>query len=533
MQDNRPIATVPLTLGLSDADPSVAPPAPPASPAAASGPVRTAAEAFAQHARNPTGPFTRAPVRSLYIHIPFCSHKCHYCDFYSFVDTRDQQDAFVARLIDELRAIAPAAHTAGGAPMPLRTIFIGGGTPSMLRIDLWQRLLHALHQYYDLSLIRAAASAFPAALPSTTPHISEHLAEFTVECNPETCTPELLAILSSGGVTRISMGAQSFNTAHLRTLERTHRPESVFAALDACRSAGITRTSIDLIYAIPGQTLADLQSDLEIALSLGTEHLSCYNLIYEASTPMRTRLLAGEFAAADESLETAMFELVGTMLGPQSVRAGAPLHRYEVSNYARPGAASIHNLAYWRHEQYLAAGPSASGHLYQSLPGSTAYTICQPGYRYKNAPNLGAYLRADLEQTRGLAPLIELELPDTRRAIAETIMMGLRCAEGLPWSSPDVDDTERLPVPSSPDRTVRTVRTVLAAITHAYGSEHARAAARTADRLISQGTLQLLPQSAAHANPSDRTTPSRLCVTEAGWLVTDYAVKMLMPSATI
>src|SRR5690606_635826 len=139
----------------------------------------------------------------LYIHVPFCFHKCHYCDFYSIVDTRDRQEAFVTRLERELNALTPYA----GAP--LQTIFVGGGTPSLLRTDLWVRLLGALNRAFDLSAIMAGAG------------------EFTVECNPETVTPGLMHTLAAGGVNRVSVGAQSFNPTHLKTLERWHDPENV------------------------------------------------------------------------------------------------------------------------------------------------------------------------------------------------------------------------------------------------------------------------------------------------------------------
>ncbi|QYU68363.1 coproporphyrinogen III oxidase family protein [Leptolyngbya sp. 15MV] len=208
-------------------------------------------------------------VRSLYIHIPFCFHKCHYCDFYSFVDTQDRQGPMVDRLVRELSAQAP--WTRGEV---LETVFVGGGTPSLLRPELWERLLGAMH-----AVLRFGQQT-----------------EFTVECNPETVTPELMAVLRSGGVNRVSIGAQSFEARHLRTLERWHDPENVARAIELARRAGIERQSVDLIYAIPGQTLDDWARDLERTLALGTTHVSCYNLTYEPNTAMAVRLRRGEFA---------------------------------------------------------------------------------------------------------------------------------------------------------------------------------------------------------------------------------------------
>lgn len=329
------------------------------------------------------------PARSLYLHVPFCAHKCHYCDFYSIVDTRDRQEAFTHRLIRELRAWSPAA-----AGAPLASIFIGGGTPSLLRIDLWRILLDALHDAYDLSDIAAGAP------------------EFTVECNPESVTPALLDTLAAGGVSRISMGAQTFHDHHLRTLERRHRPEAVAPALDAARAAGIPRSSIDLIYAVPGQTLPQWDNDLDAALALGTEHLSCYNLTYEPGTAMTARLQRQEFVPADEDTEIVMFEHAAARLD------AAGLRRYEVSNHARPGAECRHNLAYWRQEQWIACGPSASAHL----------TLADGPHRWKNTPRLDDYLDGD---DAGFAPAIDHEPPDPRRALVERIMTGLRLAEGL------------------------------------------------------------------------------------------------------
>lgn len=334
---------------------------------------------------------TTAAARSLYIHIPFCFHKCHYCDFYSIVDTRDRQDAFTDRLCRELVAISPWA----GAP--LRTIFVGGGTPSLLRADLWQRILATLNERFDMSAIHAAAG-------DTT----GERAEFTVECNPETVTPQLMDVLRTGGVTRVSMGAQSFDRAHLKTLERWHEPANVAKAMETARAAGIARQSIDLIYAIPGQSLDHLRADLAHALALGTQHVSAYALTYEPNTAMTARLNRGDFTKADEDLEADMFEEVIRVL------RAAGLSRYEVSNFAKPGAECRHNLAYWRQEQWLAAGPSASGHL--------------AGNRWKNVPRLDDYLTIDDD---GFAPITDHETPDFSRALRERIMTGLRLEEGL------------------------------------------------------------------------------------------------------
>lgn len=320
---------------------------------------------------------------SLYVHVPFCAHKCHYCDFYSIVDTQDRQEAFTDRLIEEIRAIGPLAG-------PLETIFVGGGTPSMLRPDRWARVLDAMGEHFDLAAIRAGRG------------------EFSVECNPETVTPELVGTLHAGGVNRISMGAQSFDRRHLETLERRHDPDRLPEACRIVRDAGIRRLSVDLISAVPGQTVNEWDRDLGMALSLGTEHVSAYTLTYEPGTAMTARLGRGEFVKASEDLEADMYEhTVGRLR-----RAG--LERYEVSNYAKPGAECAHNMAYWRQHDWLAIGPGASAHV--------------RGWRWKNTPRLDDYLS---QSDGGFAPVSELEEPDRARSLMDRLMTGIRLAEGV------------------------------------------------------------------------------------------------------
>jgi oxygen-independent coproporphyrinogen III oxidase len=326
----------------------------------------------------------RGSASSLYIHVPFCFHKCHYCDFYSIVDTRDRQEPFVERLLRELTALTPWASG------PLETVFIGGGTPSLLAPHLWRRLLHHLDACF------------------ATRTMLDRGGEFTVECNPETVTSELADAFAAGGVTRVSMGAQSFKPTHLKTLERWHDPSKVAPALDCMRSAGIRRQSIDLIFGIPGQSMDDWREDLTTAVQLDTEHLSCYGLTYEQGTAMTARLERGEFTPADEDLEADMFEATIDHLARQG------LHRYELSNFARPGAECRHNLVYWRQGNWLAAGPAASGHI--------------DGLRWKNVPRLDDHLKATPDDTSLIS---ESETPSPARNLIELLMTGLRLSEGL------------------------------------------------------------------------------------------------------
>jgi oxygen-independent coproporphyrinogen-3 oxidase len=350
-------------------------------------------------------------IDALYLHIPFCFHKCHYCDFYSIVDDRDRQTQFVDRMIGEIAALAPLVAS------PISTLFVGGGTPTLLRPDLWQRLLPELHSRFNLT----------------------RLTEFTVEANPETLTPELLAILTAGGVNRISIGCQSFNPIHLKTLERWHDPASVTRAVGLARSAGLTNLNLDLIFAIPGQTLPQWLDDLDRALALEPDHLSCYSLMYEPNTALTKKLQLGLLTECDESLEAAMYEATVDRL------AAAGFQHYEISNWARrarpgscPGSSAAdgapasaprrchHNMLYWLNGNYLAIGPSASGHV--------------AGYRWKNIPHLGRYLA-----TAGPSPVQDVEKLDDQASIGEQIMLRLRLIEGVErhWLEPRLNESRR------------------------------------------------------------------------------------------
>lgn len=327
-------------------------------------------------------------VHSAYLHVPFCFHKCHYCDFYSIVDNRDRQVAFTARLIDEI-----AAASAYISP-PLDTIFIGGGTPTLLEPDLWRQLLRAIDEHIHLS----------------------DSGEFTVEANPETVTPELAGVLRSGGVNRISVGCQSFNPRHLKTLERWHDPANVHRSVEILRSAGLENVNLDLIFAIPGQTLDEWLNDLDEALSLKPTHLSCYGLVYEPNTALTIKMKSGAITAADQELEAQMYRATMERL------AAAGFEHYEISNFAQiqnpkskvqNSARCRHNMEYWTNRNWWPLGPSASGHV--------------NGTRWKNVARLGEYL-----DSGPLPPITDFERVDEDSRIGEEFMLGLRLIEGLP-----------------------------------------------------------------------------------------------------
>jgi oxygen-independent coproporphyrinogen-3 oxidase len=325
----------------------------------------------------------RAVVSGLYLHVPFCFHKCHYCDFYSI--TR-QPPARMAKFVDLLLDEADM-WAAPDAPAVLpRTIFFGGGTPSLLPLEQMRRLIRELKQRFDFSDVN----------------------EFTVEVNPATASAEYCAMLRECGVDRLSFGAQSFNTDELHTLERHHGPDDVPRSLELAREAGFQRLNVDLIYAIPGQTLDSWRASLEAAMALGTSHLSCYGLTYEPNTPMAVRKRLGLVRAAEESLELDMFHHTRRRLR----EAGLP--PYEISNYASPGEECRHNLLYWTGGNYVGLGPSAASHI--------------EGHRFRNRPHLGEWERA--VESRELAA-IEYEVLDGRRRAAELVMLMLRLARPI------------------------------------------------------------------------------------------------------
>lgn len=328
----------------------------------------------------PGGPGLGSPVRGAYLHVPFCFHKCHYCDFYSIVDSQDRQAAFVDRMIREMEAASE------WVTQPMETIFVGGGTPTLLRAEHWRRLLAAM------------ASSLPLADGG----------EFTVEANPETVTDELAQTLAAGGVNRISIGAQSFDPRHLKTLERWHEPANVGRSIDILRAAGIGNINLDLIFGVPGQSVDDWLTDLDAALALQPSHLSCYGLMYEHNTPLTKRMQAGEITPVDQDVEAAMYDATIDRL------AAAGFEQYEISNWARNTSLGCrHNLLYWRNANWLALGPSASGHL--------------DGLRWKNVGRLGEYL----ESAESLPPITDVERVDEPTRAGEQFMLGLRLSDGL------------------------------------------------------------------------------------------------------
>jgi oxygen-independent coproporphyrinogen-3 oxidase len=321
-------------------------------------------------------------VQSLYVHIPFCFHKCHYCDFYSIThQSPERMNRFVDLLLRE-------AETWTQPPVTVRpkTIFFGGGTPTLLPIDAMSRLVAGLRERFDFSDVD----------------------EWTIEANPATVTLEYCQMLRAAGVDRLSFGAQSFDPRELKTLERHHDPDDVPRSIAIARQAGFSRLNVDLIFAIPGQALSSWSDSLECAIALNTPHVSAYGLTFEPNTPIAVKKRLGIMKQAEESLELEMLRHTRARLA----EVGRP--PYEVSNFAEPGEECRHNLVYWTGGNYIGLGPSAASHV--------------QGWRWRNRPHLGEWERAVESAT---IPTIDVETLSPLRRAGELAMLLLRLTRGL------------------------------------------------------------------------------------------------------
>ncbi len=317
---------------------------------------------------------------ALYVHWPFCVSKCPYCDFNSHVRDRVDQDAWRDALLTDL------AHEAALLPgRRLTSIFFGGGTPSLMPPATVEAVIAAARDHW-----------------ATADDV-----EITLEANPNSAEAACFADLASAGVNRISLGLQSFDDANLAFLGRAHSATEGQRALAAAQGA-VDRVSFDLIYALPGDTHASWSRDLDRAMSLGTEHLSLYQLTIEPGTRFATMVAKNEFAPLDNDAAAGLFELT------QERTAHAGLPAYEISNHARPGSESRHNLAYWRYRDYAGVGPGAHG---RRLGARTV--------RHKKPEN---FLTAVARNGHGL---VEEEQLTGEEAAHEALVMGLRLAEGI------------------------------------------------------------------------------------------------------
>jgi oxygen-independent coproporphyrinogen-3 oxidase len=329
----------------------------------------------------------------VYVHVPFCARRCDYCDFATWTDRHHLMEAYAAACVTDLRR-----HRDTGPVPPATSVFFGGGTPSLLPAELLVAILDAV----------------PRA-PG---------AEVTVECNPDTVTPELLAAYRSGGVNRLSFGVQSMAPHVLAALGRTHDPAGVERAVETARDRGFDNFNVDLIYGAAGETTGDWRATLDAALALDPPHVSAYALTVEPGTPLARRIGSGDVAAPDDDDQADRYLAADAVLEA----AGRPW--YEISNWARPGRECRHNLLYWAQGEYLGIGCAAHGHTV------TASAAGRPvGRRWWNVRTPDRYIALLGE---GASPEAGHETLDGTDREGEAAMLALRTRSGVP-SSPAAD----------------------------------------------------------------------------------------------
>ena len=324
-----------------------------------------------------------------YVHVPFCASRCGYCDFNTYTapelagSTGVDRATFAEHLAGE---VGFARRVLGDRDVPVRTVFVGGGTPTLLAPDSLGSVLHRIDTEFGLA---------PGA-------------EVTLEANPDSVDPKSLARLRELGFTRISFGMQSAMPHVLAVLDRTHTPGGALRAVADARAAGFDQVSLDLIYGTPGESLADWSSTVDAALSAEVGHISAYALIVEPGTRLAAAVRRGAIEAPDDDLMADMYDLADEAF------AGAGLPWYELSNWAVPGQECRHNIAYWRGDDWWGAGPGAHSHV--------------AGTRWWNVKHPAAYV----ERLRaGQSPAVGREVLDDDTRSVEGILLGVRMADGL------------------------------------------------------------------------------------------------------
>jgi len=323
---------------------------------------------------------------SLYLHIPFCHTRCHYCDFNTYAGILPLREPYVRALNTEIVLAGQLAQLADGAPRHSRTIFFGGGTPSLLSVEQITRMLAACRKAFAV----------------------DEQAEITLEANPGTLSFEQLKGLNAAGINRLSLGSQTFDADLLHTLGRIHTPDEIVQALSNARAAGFTSVNLDLMFGLPGQTMQHWKTTLDRALDLHPEHFSLYSLIIEEGTLFYTWTNEGRIIPGDEDLCADMYEYADQRLQTEGYE------NYEISNWALPGHQSRHNLTYWQNLPYLGMGAGA-----HSFYG---------GRRFSNILDPQEYITLLKKQQR---PEAESELIGRVQEMSETAFLGLRTAQGL------------------------------------------------------------------------------------------------------
>lgn len=321
--------------------------------------------------------------RALYIHIPFCTNKCHYCDFTSYVLKGQPVDQYLDALEMEMQRTV-----AEWPPIEIDTVFVGGGTPTVLTPPQMERFLKAVRKYFPLA-----------------PNV-----EFTMEANPGTTDIDKLIAMKEGGVNRISFGVQSFDNGLLEKIGRIHSVDDVYRSIENARSVGFSNLSIDLMFGLPGQTVELLRDSVNKAMELELPHYSIYSLKVEENTLFHKLYERNELPLPPEEEEFNMFILLMEML-----KSNGYAH-YEISNFAKPGYESRHNSTYWRNEPYYGLGAGAHGYVNRM--------------RHVNLKGITPYIDAAAEK---LPRLEQFEVPEAE-AMEDLMMVGLRLLEGVPAS---------------------------------------------------------------------------------------------------
>jgi oxygen-independent coproporphyrinogen-3 oxidase len=329
----------------------------------------------------------------VYLHIPFCTARCGYCDYNTYTATELRgvtRQSFVDDLLGEI-AFARRVLVDGGHPIrPAATVFIGGGTPTLLPTQDIERILDAVKQTFGI-----VAGA-----------------QITIEANPDSVSETGMRELAAAGVTRVSVGMQSAVPEVLAVLDRTHNPESVVTAVEWAKAAGL-RTSVDLIYGAPGESLANWRESVEAALALDTDHVSAYALIIEDGTALERRIRRGELEPIDDDIHADMYELADDLF------TAAGYDWYEVSNWAKdPASRSLHNLSYWQGTDWWGFGPGAHSHL--------------NGVRWWNVKHPAAYAE---RMAAGESPALEREILDDEQRVYESVLLGVRVRDGIALDS--------------------------------------------------------------------------------------------------
>lgn len=313
---------------------------------------------------------------SAYVHIPFCTQICYYCDFSKVFIKNQPVDDYLSALITEVER--------AGHPQ-LKTLYIGGGTPTAITAEQLDYLLTNLQKRLDLSQIE----------------------EFTIEANPGDLSPDKIEVLTKSAVNRVSLGVQTFNNKHLKRIGRSHNEEQIYSTITHLKEAGFQNISIDLIYALPGQTMPDVEENVAKALALDIPHLSLYSLILEHHTVFMNKMRRGKLNLPTEDLEAEMFDYIIAELSKNG------FEHYEISNFSKPGFESRHNLMYWSNDEYYGFGAGASGYV--------------NGIRHRNHGPIRHYLRSVEEGNTH----VHEEVLSEQEKMEEEVFLGLRKKSGI------------------------------------------------------------------------------------------------------